>query len=150
MPEPVLVVEDDPDVREVMMAIVESEGHRAVPAENGDEALQLLRAGLHPCLILLDLMMPVKDGWTTFEQLTQKNPTLPIILITARPNQLFPALASGVGALLEKPLDFVKLFDTVRSLLEEPDELRIARMTGRTSLFRFIPPKTDEPTGKAA
>jgi len=52
--------------------------------------------------------------------------------------------------LLEKPLDFVKLFDTVRSLLEEPDELRMARMTGRTSLFRFIPPKTDEPTGKAA
>ncbi len=63
MLEPVLVVEDDPDVREVMIAIVEREGHRAVPARSGAEALQFLRNGLNPCLILLDLMAPVKNGW---------------------------------------------------------------------------------------
>ena len=59
----VLIIEDDPDVREVMIAVIEKEGHTAIPAANGTEALRLLRDGLHPCLILLDLMMPVKNGW---------------------------------------------------------------------------------------
>ena len=145
----ILLVDDDAAIRQILVRLLQEEGYFVLTGANGAEALALADATKFD-LVMLDLNMPVKDGWTTFEQLTQKNPTLPIILITARPGQLFPALASGVGALLEKPLDFVKLFDTVRSLLEEPDELRIARMTGRTSLFRFIPPKTDEPMGKAA
>ncbi|MBI3770776.1 MAG: response regulator [Deltaproteobacteria bacterium] len=63
MPEPVLVVEDDPDIRDMMIAVVENEGHRAVPVENGAEALRLLRNGLRPCLILVDPTMPVKNVW---------------------------------------------------------------------------------------
>jgi len=109
MPEPVLVVEDDPDVREVMMAIVESEGHRAVAAENGDEALQLLRAGLHPCLILLDLMMPVKDGWE-FRAEQRTDPALasiPTIIVSAVGRQSIDALQPT--AALEKPIDYDQL-----------------------------------------
>lgn len=145
----ILLVDDDAAIRQILVRLLQEEGYFVLTGANGVEALALVDATQFD-LVLLDLNMPVKDGWTTFEQLTRKNPTLPIILITARPNQLFPALASGVGALLEKPLDFVKLFDTVRTLLEEPDELRLARMTGRSAMFRFIPPKTDEPPGKAA
>ena len=145
----ILLVDDDAAIRQILVRLLQEEGYFVLTGANGVEALALADATKFD-LVLLDLNMPVKDGWTTFEQLTQKNPTLPIILITARPNQFFPALASGVGALLEKPLDFVKLFDTVRSLLEEPEDLRLARMAGRASLFRFIPPKTDEPQGKAA
>jgi len=145
----ILLVDDDAAIRQILVRLLQEEGYFVLTGANGVEALALADAAKFD-LVMLDLNMPVKDGWATFEQLTQKNPTLPIILITARPNQLFPALASGVGALLEKPLDFVKLFDTVRSLLEEPDELRMARMTGQTSLFRFIPPKTNEQEGKAA
>jgi DNA-binding NtrC family response regulator len=66
---------------------------------------------------------------------------LPIIPITARPNQFFSALAAGVGALLEKPLDFEKLFITIESLLQEPVETRLERERKRDSLFSYIPPK---------
>ena len=145
----ILLVDDDAAIRQILVRLLQEEGYFVLTGANGVEALALADATKFD-LVMLDLNMPVKDGWSTFEQLTAKNPTLPIILITARPNQLFPALASGVGALLEKPLDFVKLFDTVRSLLEEPEDLRMARMTGRSSMFRFIPPKTDEREGKAA
>ena len=63
-------------------------------------------------LVLLDLNMPIKNGWDAFEQLTSENPMLAVIVITARPNQLFTALGSGVSGLLEKPLDFPTLLET--------------------------------------
>ena len=91
------------------MAIVESEGHRAVPAENGDEALQLLRAGLHPFLILLDLMMPVKDGWE-FRAEQKTDPALasiPTIIVSAVGRQSMEALHPT--AALEKPIDYDQL-----------------------------------------
>jgi DNA-binding NtrC family response regulator len=69
---------------------------------------------------------------------------LPIILITARPNQLFPALASGVVALMEKPLDLTKLFSTIRNLLEEPLETRLSRTMGRSAVFSYVPPRSEE------
>jgi len=144
----ILLVDDDAAIRQILVRLLQEEDYFVLTGANGVEALALAEATKFD-LVILDLNMPLKDGWTTFEQLTAKRPLLPIILITARPNQLFPALASGVGALLEKPLDFVKLFDTVRNLLEEPEELRLARVAGRSSVFRFIPPKTEGPEGKA-
>jgi DNA-binding NtrC family response regulator len=87
----------------------------------------------------------VKNGWDTFDHLSAKHPLLPIILITARPNQFFPAWASGVGALMEKPLDFAKLFYTIQNLLAEPAEMRLGRYGGRPAVFRSAPPGNDGP-----
>jgi CheY-like chemotaxis protein len=143
----ILLVDDDAAIRQILVRLLQEEGYYVLTGANGVEALALVAATKFD-LVLLDLNMPVKDGWSTYEQLTTKNPLLPVILITARPNQLFPALAAGVGALMEKPLDFVKLFDTVRDLLEEPAEVRMARITGQSSVFRFIPPKADEAEGR--
>lgn len=134
----ILLVDDDPAIRQILCRLLTDEGYRVVTAANGQEALEMTDASID--LVLLDLNMPVKDGWDTFETLSFKYPWLPIILITARPNQFFPALAAGVGALLEKPLDFVKLFDTVRALLEEPAEVRRARMIGQPSVFQYVQP----------
>ena len=109
MPEPVLVVEDDPDVREVMIAVVENEGHTAVPAENSAEALRLLRNGLHPCLILLDLMMPVKNGWE-FRAEQRADPqlaTIPTIIVSAAGNEAIRDLHPQGS--LSKPIDFDRL-----------------------------------------
>ena len=64
--------------------------------------------------------MPVQGGWDTFEKLTAKDPMLAVIIITARPNQLFTALGAGVGALLEKPLDFPRLLRTVSLCWRNP------------------------------
>ena len=90
-------------------------------------------------LIVLDLNMPVKDGWETCNQLCVKNPLLPVILITGRPNQYFSAVASGVSALLEKPLDFLKLLSTIQTLLKESTEARQAGHNARPTTFCYVP-----------
>jgi two-component system response regulator AtoC len=135
----ILLVDDDPAIRRVLTRLLAEEDYTALPAANGAEALELAAATSFD-LVLLDLNMPVKDGWETFQQLAAQNPLLPIIVITARANQLFPALAAGVGALLEKPLDFTRLFLTIHNLLEEPLAVRLARITGHEQEFRYAPP----------
>jgi CheY-like chemotaxis protein len=143
----ILLVDDDPAIRQILVRLLTEEDFLVLTAANGVEALVLESAAKFD-LVLLDLNMPVKDGWETFEQLSARNPLLPIILITARPNQFFPALASGVGALLEKPLDFTKLFQTIHELLAESEELRLARLTGRSSSFSYVPSAASEPARK--
>jgi two-component system cell cycle response regulator len=145
----IMLVDDDPAIRQILVRLLEEEEYLVLTASNGVEALAM-NDSRKVDLVLLDLNMPVKGGWDTFEELTAKNPLLPVILITAKPNQLFPALGAGVGALLEKPLDFVKLFDTIRMLLEETPEERLARMAGQSSMFRYAPPipGSSEPEGQ--
>lgn len=135
----ILLVDDDPAIRRVLTRLLAEEDYTALSAANGIEALELAAVTKFD-LVLLDLNMPLKDGWETFQQLASANPLLPIIVITARANQLFPALASGVGALLEKPLDFTMLFLTIHNLLEEPLSVRLARITGHRQEFRYAPP----------
>lgn len=133
----ILLVDDDPAIRRIIPRLLAEEGYVAHTAEDGARALQLASV-IEFDLILLDLNMPVKDGWETLEQLLITNPELPVIIITARPNQFFTALASGVGALLEKPLDFTKLFKTIRELLAETPAERVARTAGRPAPFHYI------------
>jgi CheY-like chemotaxis protein len=144
----ILLVDDEPAIRQILLRILAGEGFLVRTASNGEEALEIANVTKFD-LVLLDLNMPVMDGWETFEHLSTENPLMPIILITARPNQLFPALASGVGALLEKPLDFEKLLNTIREFLEEPAEAQLARSTGRPAVFCHIPPKPNEPARKS-
>lgn len=140
----ILLADDDPAIRQILLRLLAEEDYLVLMATNGAEALELANATKFD-LAVLDLNMPVKNGWETFEQLSAKHPVLPIILITARSNQFFPALAPGVVALMEKPLDFVKLFHTIQNLLEEPAEVRLARSMGRPAAFHHIPSKTGEP-----
>jgi two-component system chemotaxis response regulator CheY len=60
---PILVIDDDAVIREAMEALLELEGYAVVVAADGDQALQRLRAGLEPSLIMVDLAMPAKDGF---------------------------------------------------------------------------------------
>jgi DNA-binding response OmpR family regulator len=133
----ILLADDDPGVRESLAAVLKSDGHAVLPARDGAEAIQLA-AGNPVDLVLLDLNMPVKNGWDAFERLTAMNPLVPIIILTARPNQLFTALGAGVGALVEKPPDIPRLLQTVHALLAESAEVRLARMAGRSSVFHYL------------
>jgi CheY-like chemotaxis protein len=142
-PVQILLADDDSGIQRILHHLLLDEGYAVVTAASRAEAVDLARVTKFD-LAILDLNMPIKDGWETLEQIASSQPLLPVIVITARPNQLFPALASGVGALLEKPLDFTKLFSTIHSLLEEPIEIRIARSSGQSSVFSYIPPKADE------
>jgi DNA-binding response OmpR family regulator len=134
----ILLVDDDPTVRDSLNAVLVAEGYLVIPAENGQRALDLADA-MHIDLVLLDLNMPVKNGWDTFEQLTREHPLMPIIIATARPNQLFTALSAGVGALLEKPMDIPTLLRTMEKLLAESAEQRLARLAGKETEFHYKP-----------
>lgn len=133
-----LLVDDDLSVRDSLANVLLGEGYEVIPAGDGVEALEI--AGKQPLdLVLLDLNLPKKNGWDTFEIMSRQNPRVPVVIITARSNQLFPALASGVGALMEKPLDLPKLLQTIRNLLDEPVEARMARLAGKPAEFHYMP-----------
>jgi DNA-binding response OmpR family regulator len=134
----ILLVDDDPTVRDSLNDMLVAEGYFVIPAENGQQALDLATR-LPVDLALLDLNMPVKNGWDTFEQLTAGHPLIPIIIVTARPNQLFTALNAGAGALLEKPMDIPTLLRTMEKLLAESAEQRLARLAGEKSEFHYKP-----------
>jgi CheY-like chemotaxis protein len=136
----ILLVDDDPAIRQILARLLTGEGYAMALAANGAESIKAVRA-TEIDLVLLDLNMPGMDGWETFERLATENPMLPIIVITARPNQSFTAMAAGIGALLEKPLDLPKLFLTIHNFLDEPDEIRLARVAGRPSEFHYVPPR---------
>lgn len=136
----ILLVDDDSAIRRMLFRILTAEDYIVLTASNGVEAVDLANAA-NPDLVLLDLNLPIRSGWDTFERLTSENPLLSIVIITAQPNQLFPALASGVGALFEKPLDMNKLLITIRELLAEPVETRLGRMAGRAAQFHYLPSK---------
>src|SRR5216117_3172390 len=134
----ILLVDDDLAVRESLARALAYEDYLVLPAKNGEEALQIAAAAKID-LALLDLNMPVKNGWDTFERLSLEAPDVPIIIITARPNQLFPALAAGAGALMEKPLDLQKLIRAIADLISEPAEARLARLAGKPADFHYEP-----------
>jgi two-component system phosphate regulon response regulator OmpR len=134
----ILVVDDDSSVREMLARVLIGEGYMVSAAADGTSALESA-AATKIDLVLLDLNMPGQSGWDTFERLTAENPLLPVIIVTARANQLFTAMGSGVGALLEKPLHFPKLLETIQQLLAEPADSRLTRMTsGRSEGFHYV------------
>jgi CheY-like chemotaxis protein len=112
----VLVVEDDIDIRDAIIGILETEGYDACGVGHGAHALATLRsAPVKPCLILLDLMMPVMDGWTFCIE-KQKDPSLapiPVVVVSAiARHDPRNADVRAVGH-LSKPLDVAKLLATV-------------------------------------
>ena len=123
----VLLVDDDFSVRESLARALRSENFQVVTAANGQEALEEYFDG-YVDLVLLDLNMPIKSGWDTFERLTALNPYLNIILITARLDQREMAAVAGASAIMEKPLHVPLLIEVMNRLVEEPLENRLQRI----------------------
>jgi DNA-binding response OmpR family regulator len=114
----VLLVDDDRSVLEALGGVIEAEGFEVVRAANGHEALQKFRQQSMD-IVLLDLNMPVKGGWDTFEGLTTINPLLPIVIITARSDAISEVSAKGIASLMQKPLDIPSLLEKMRDLLAD-------------------------------
>ena len=123
----ILLADDDRAVRKALSRAFESEGFDVLMAEDGRAAVREFIAE-SPVLVLLDLNMPDKDGWQAFDLIETLHPYVPVIIITARPNQFGRAKMAGADALMEKPLDLPLLVQTVNRLLKEPEELRLARL----------------------
>jgi CheY-like chemotaxis protein len=135
----ILVVDDDPQIREALGKLLRAEGYEVVLAADGREGVEQFDPQ-HMDLLLLDLQLPVRSGWDIFGTVTSLNPWLPIIVITGRPNQYELATQAGVCALMEKPLDVPTLLRTIASLLAEPPELRLKRLVGLHDDMRYVPP----------
>jgi CheY-like chemotaxis protein len=113
---PVLIVEDNEATREALSLLLEVEGYGVATAADGRQALDKLHAGLRPGLILLDLMMPVMDGWQfRCEQRRDRDLTdIPVIVCSAAGDLDERANALGVAACLSKPVDVAELLDAIR------------------------------------
>lgn len=112
----ILVVDDDLDILETTRFILESAGYRVLTAENGTEALLRLHDEAAPCVILLDLMMPVMNGWE-FRAEQARDPGLaaiPVIVVTGAGRAAPKAASLGAACLLEKPVDLATLLSKVQ------------------------------------
>jgi CheY-like chemotaxis protein len=118
----ILIVEDDDDIREALTQILELEGYAVREAANGRQALDISRAEPTPSLILLDLMMPVMDGWQ-FRAEQMKDPVLskvPVVVISADLSIQEKAASFGAASVLPKPISLDRLLRAVEGLYPPP------------------------------
>jgi CheY-like chemotaxis protein len=112
----ILVVEDDDELRGVLLELLELEGFGAAQARNGREALDYLRTHERPCLIVLDLMMPVMSGpeFRAEQMRDGELADVPVVVVSASHDVRREAQALGAVAAFAKPLPFEAFFDTLR------------------------------------
>jgi CheY-like chemotaxis protein len=114
-PKTILVVEDDEETSESLRELLEEHGYRVLSGRNGEEARARLNDSPRPDCILLDLWMPVQDGWTFASELKNRGfGDVPVVVITAaEPHWGYPAPPAQV---MRKPLDKDRLLRLVGSL----------------------------------
>jgi CheY-like chemotaxis protein len=108
----VLVVEDEQDLREMMREALELNGYAVVTAEDGQDALNKISGIENLCLVILDLLMPVMNGWDFVDKLRQRAElaSVPIVVHSSAPGPMPP----GVTRVLQKPMLFDRLMSVVR------------------------------------
>jgi two-component system, chemotaxis family, chemotaxis protein CheY len=108
----VLVVEDEADLREMLRDALELNGYTVVTAEDGQDALDKIAGIETVCLVILDLLMPVMNGWDFLHKLRQRTElaSIPVVVHTSAPGPAPP----GVTRVLQKPVMFDRLLSTVR------------------------------------
>jgi two-component system alkaline phosphatase synthesis response regulator PhoP len=125
----ILVVDDDPDIREVLTMILESQGYQIVAASDGIECLAMLKAE-NPDLMIVDLLMPKMDGFALLKELQDgrwsKFRRVPILILSSvreeasrRRYELETALAFNVDDYIEKPINPDVLIERVANLLKK-------------------------------
>jgi CheY-like chemotaxis protein len=135
----VLVADDDESVRESLRKLLHGESYQVIAVANGAEAVEAFRLEQNQIeLLLVDLNMPLKNGWATLDRLIEINPFLPVLIVTGQPNQNEMAEAAGVSALVEKPIDVPALLLLIQELLAEVVEFRFQRTGHREFPFHHL------------
>lgn len=108
----ILIVEDDDSIRETLKMLLEVEGYSVRAVQNGKEALDLLHGFDMPCLILLDLMMPIMDGWSFLRERKKdfRLAPIPVVIVSAVANN---APMGEVNKEVKKPIDIDILLNVV-------------------------------------
>lgn len=111
----VLIIDDHREIREVLSELLTINGYDVISAANGKEGLALLEdpSSTVPCLVLLDLMMPVMNGWDFLDALRNhpRYSAMPVVIVSAYEDR---APHERVQAVLKKPVDFSALLDEVK------------------------------------
>lgn len=111
----ILVVEDDNSIRELLVELLQSEGYEVTSAINGLEGLKALQSQKQPDLILIDLMMPVMDGYS-FRTEQLKDPVwskIPVVVMSAEANAKEKMKSFSITAFLSKPVELDTILKTV-------------------------------------
>lgn len=110
----ILVVDDNIDIRLLLKKRLETEGYEVFTAENGLEATESIKSNL-PCVVILDLMMPVMDGWQFLEWKKQQKELedLPVVVVSAVSNNTQPP--DGVAGFLKKPVSLSSMIDYIQT-----------------------------------
>ena len=108
----VLIVEDNKEIQDSLKVALELEGYKAFTADNGKEAIELLGKMPTPCIILLDLMMPIMNGWEFVEEISKDImlSTIPVVVVSAFGDKKVTPKASDY---IQKPIDLDALLNTV-------------------------------------
>ena len=107
----ILIVEDSPDLRLLMQRVLELQGYEVFTAINGEEGLREMEH-VHPCLVILDLMMPVMNGWEFFS-IKNKDPNyapIPVVICSAIGHAVH---LPGAQGFLHKPMELDEMLETV-------------------------------------
>ena len=117
----VLVVEDDPNIRELLQLYLEKEGYGVTLAADGGEGLEKFHS-IHPDLVLLDVMMPVMDGWAVCKAIREQGST-PVIMLTAKgeTDDKVMGLKAGADDYVTKPFEMKELLARIEAVLRRTD-----------------------------
>jgi DNA-binding response OmpR family regulator len=125
----ILVVEDEAHLAEGLRFNLEAEGYQVNVVDTGEAALEMLEAGKsHFDVVVLDVMLPGKDGFSVISELRQAGQYVPTLMLTARghPEDVLKGFSAGADDYLTKPFDLSILIARIRGLLRRRDWLRAA------------------------
>jgi len=122
----ILIADDEDKMRRLVGDFLKREGYAVVEAADGGQAVDLVdRMGADLSLVLLDVMMPVQDGWSVLRHIKSHHPTLPVIMLTARTEEADEIFGLELGAddYVGKPFSPIVLTARVKSLLRKAAEV---------------------------
>ncbi len=133
----ILVVDDEPDIRQLLGIVLQKEGYSVIEACNGRDALRLVEENDDLCLIIMDIMMPVMNGVSAAAEIRKISP-VPILFLTAKSTEsdMISAFDSGADDYIVKPFYATDL------------KLRVKALLRRWDMYRDLQGKNAEPIGK--
>ena len=134
----VLVVEDDPNIRELLQLYLEKEGYQVTFAADGGQGMEQFHA-VHPNLVLLDVMMPVMDGWEVCKAIRAESDT-PIIMLTAKgeTDDKIMGLKSGADDYITKPFEMKEVLARIEAVLRRTSGITAEKKTRRLVFEKLI------------
>lgn len=126
----ILIIEDDATINEALEYNLKREGFSVLVASSGTDGLKLAKA-TEPDLIILDVMLPGMDGFSVCRELRQKDPTLPILMVTALSDErnMVNGFKSGADDYITKPFSIVEVIVKVKAVLRRTQALKIREMS---------------------